>query len=581
MRSFLSRIRELLHLPTKTEFFTLVEKMGILEKAIFFTLILFTTISSLVLLGKLSDSFGVEVPVSGGTIREGVVGFPRYINPLLPVTDAGRDLSELIYSGLFKAESSGDVTPDLAEEVVTSPDGLTYTVTLKNDIYFHDDTPITAYDVEFTIKKAVDPILKSPKAVNWEGVSVKVLSSSQIEFTLKKPYAPFLENLTLGILPQHIWNSVDTDAFLFSQLNFEPIGSGPYKIKEIKRDASGLPLYYHLVPFKKYALGTAFIEDLYIKFYTPEKIIEALENNEIDFMSSPSPEKASTLKRKDLEILRTPLPRIFAAFFNQNESPVLAEKEVRLALDTAIDRQALIDKVLFGFGKVANSPLPPSLSSLENVSGETKTSEERIVLAKQILEKAGWTLNNEGIYTKKTKTGSMILEFSISTSNLPELKEAAEFLAASWKKVGVSADVKVFERNDLQQNIIRNRKYQVLLFGEVIGRNLDLYAFWHSSERNDPGLNLSLYTNSKVDKLLEDARAETDKAQKQKIINTVEQEILKDIPALFLYSPEFLYIKPKTIQGVDIQGLTSTSERFINIKQWYQKTDMLWHWFKK
>jgi peptide/nickel transport system substrate-binding protein len=555
--------------------------MGIVEKTIFFTIILITTISSLVLLGKLSDSFGVEVPVSGGTVKEGVVGFPRYINPLLPVTDAGRDLSELIYSGLFMAESGGNITPDLAEGVLLSEDGLTYTVTLKSDIYFHDETPVTAYDVEFTVKKALDPILKSPKAVNWEGVSVKALSSSQIEFTLKKPYAPFLENLTLGILPQHIWNTIDSDAFLFSQLNFEPIGSGPYKIKEIKRDASGLPEYYHLVPFEKYTLGKAYIEDFYIKFYTPEKIMGALENGEIDFVSSPSPQKASEIKRKDLEVLRTPLPRIFAAFFNQNESLALAEKEVRVALDTAIDRQALINKVLYGFGAVANSPLPPSLSSLENVSGEQKTQEERIALAKQILEKAGWTLNSEGIYTKKTKTGSMLLEFSISTSNLPELKEAAEFLATTWKQLGVSTDVKVFERNDLQQNIIRNRKYQVLLFGEVIGRDLDLYAFWHSSERNDPGLNLSLYTNSKVDKLLSDARAETDEAQKQKIVSSIEQEIIKDTPALFLYSPEFLYIKPKVIKGVDIKGLTSTSERFINVKQWYQKTDMLWHWFKK
>ncbi len=581
MRSFFSRIRELLHLPTKTEFFVLIEKMGIVEKTAFFTIILITTISSLVLLGKLSDSFGVEVPVSGGVVREGVVGFPRYINPLLPVTDAGRDLSELIYSGLFKAESQGSITPDLAEGVSISEDGLTYTVTLKNEIYFHDETPVTAYDVEFTIKKALDPILKSPKAANWEGVSVKVLSSSQIEFTLKKPYAPFLENLTLGILPQHIWGTVDSDAFLFSQLNFEPIGSGPYKIKEIKRDASGLPEYYHLVPFETYTLGRAYIEDFYIKFYTPEKIIEALEKKDIDFMSSPSPEKASGLKRDDIEVLHTPLPRIFAAFFNQNESPILAEKEVRVALDVAIDRQALIDKVLYGFGAVAKGPLPPSLSSLENVSGEQKTPEERIELAKQILEKAGWALNNEGIYSKKTKTGTLLLEFSISTSNLPELKEAAEFLAESWKKVGVSADVKVFERNDLQQNIIRNRKYQVLLFGEVIGRDLDLYAFWHSSERNDPGLNLALYTNTKVDKLLNDARAETDKVQKEKIVEAIEQEIIRDTPALFLYSPEFLYIKPKEIKGVDIKGLTSTSERFINVKQWYQKTDMLWSWFKK
>jgi len=555
------------------------EKMGFIEKVIFFIFAFVLTVSSLLLLKSASDNLSIEKPAIGGTLREGVVGYPRYVNPLLPVTDAGRDLTTLVFSGLMKLDAENGLVNDLAKSYIVSDDGLTYTFTLKDDIFFQDGTPVTAQDVEFTIKKATDPIIKSPKAPNWEGVDVKVTDDKAIEFTLKKPYAPFIENLTLGILPMHIWKDIDSDAFLFSQFNFEPIGSGPYKIKDIKRNTSGLPEYYHLVPFENYALGESFIEDIYIYFYTNEdKLIEAYKTGKIDSMNSITPENISIVDTKKSTVLKSPLPRIYGVFFNQNEAKVFADSVVRQALKLATPKDQIINDVLLGFGTPIEGPIPIDIS---NLPARDITDTQGITDAQALLEKNGWEKGEDGILIKKDKKESTSLIFSISTSNVPELKAVAQLLKASWEKLGAQVEIKVFDSGDLQQKVIVPRKYDALLFGESIGRNADLFAFWHSSERNHPGLNIANYTNSKADKILQDIRTTSDGSKRVSLYQSFEKEISKDNPAIFLYSPDLVYIVPSNIKGISLDRIAGSSERFAAINTWYIETEKIWQipWF--
>lgn len=564
-------------IPHKEKLLDVVESFSLTEKIFFYFFVAIFAGSALFLLIKMNGVFMSDIPARGGEIREGVIGYPRFINPILNVTDSGRDLSILIYSGLLKARPGGLLENDLAKDYKISEDGLTYTFTLKDNIYFHDNTRVTAQDIEFTIKKVLDPALKSPKAPNFEGVSVNVLNDTQIEFTLKHPYAPFLENLTLGILPKHIWKDIDPDAFALSQYNFEPIGAGPYMIEDIKRDKAGLPLYYHLKPFSDYALGRAYISDLYIYFFTNEKnLVEAFENGVIRSANGISPKNIEIMKNTGI-VLQVPLPRIFGLFFNQNENAVFANKEVRLALNEAVDRENIIKEVLEGYGTKSLSLLP---SYLSNKKDSDLSAEERIISAEGILKKAGWTKNEQGLMTKSVKKETTELAFSISTSNAPELKKTAEILKSTWEKMGAKVDIKVFDLAELQQNVIRPRKYDSLLFGEVIGRDLDLFAFWHSSERNDPGLNMAMYTNSKVDKLLEEARRQ-EEDDKKKTLLLIEELIIADAPAVFLYSPDFIYVVPENIKGISLDEITSSSERFLNVEKWFIETDKVWNIFKK
>jgi len=559
-------------------------RLSLTEKIIVSGLSLVLIVTTGISLWRVSENFMVVIPARGGTLTEGIIGLPRFINPILAISDADRDLTELVYSGLLKATSDGTLSPDLAESYSISDDGLTYTFTLKQNLTFHDKTPITADDVIFTIEKAEDPSLKSPKRANWEGVKAEKINDREIKLTLKQPYSPFVENATLGILPKRIWEAVTAEEFPFSQLNIEPVGSGPYKLKSVERNASGIPLDYRLESFDSYSGGKPFIKNIITRFYQSNKdLIFSYRAGSIQSLTNISPQQAGVIKASGGRVEQTPLPRIFAVFFNQNHAPVLANKEVRQALNLAVDKKNIVAKVLNGEGIPIDSPIPPGLFATTDTTGggqKIMTEEEETLSARKILEDAKWKFNEaKKVYEKKIKKDTVALAFDISTSNAPELKATAQMLKDAWTKIGAQVTVKIFDIGELNQNVIRARKYDALLFGEIIGRDLDLFAFWHSSQRNDPGLNIALYTNAKADKLLEEARALSDRDKRLLKYRQLEQEIQSDFPAVFIYSPDFLYVLPKNLSGAKLGRITAPAERFLGIEKWFVETERIWRIF--
>lgn len=568
-------VRKQWSIPQLQKLLDLIKSFSITEKALFALITLIFVISGITLLYQINRSFLVEVPDFGGSLTEGVVGSPRFINPLLAISDADRDLTSLVYSGLLKATADGGLRPDLAESYTISDDGLVYTFTLKDNAVFHDGSKVTTEDIEFTIAKAQDALLKSPRRSSWDGVRVQVIDERTISFTLKQAYSPFIQNTTLGILPKHIWKNVDNESFPFSTFNTQPVGTGPYTIENVTTNNSGLPTEYTLSSFKKYTLGRPFINTLTLKFYPNEKsLLEAFQNEDIESINSISPANVGLLRTANTTLLTPPLPRVFGIFFNQNEAPVFVNKEVRVALNAALDKNQMIGEVLYGYGQAIDGPLHTDKAAMV-----TKTSDEQIAAARAVLEKAGWKFNESGVYEKKTGNDTEILAFSISTSDAPELKALAQSAQKRWQQLGARVDVKIFEVGDLNQNIIRPRKYDTLLFGEVLGRDLDLYPFWHSSQRSDPGLNIALYTNSKTDKILEDYRKAVDEKTKKTYLDAFETEIRTDTPFVPLYAPYFIYIIPSKIKNVALGQPTISGERFLGVHEWYINTNNVWKIF--
>ncbi|MBU4536575.1 hypothetical protein KJ603_00870 [Patescibacteria group bacterium] len=294
----------------------IINSFSTTEKVIFYGFVIIFLLSFIFLYKTINDKFLVEIPMTGGSFNEGVIGSPRFINPILANSKADKDLSTLIYSGLLKATPDGKLVPDLAKSYEISEDGYVYTFKLKDNLKFHDGVKITTEDIEFTINSTKDDIIKSSKRANWDGVEIKRLNNQEIQFILPQPYSPFLENLTLGILPKHIWEGINSEEFAFSQFNIEPIGSGPYKIKKIRRNSSGILENYLLTSFDGYALGEPYITELTIKFYNNEEtLINAFNKNKVESINSISPDDIEKLNlHKDSEILSTPLPRIFGVY---------------------------------------------------------------------------------------------------------------------------------------------------------------------------------------------------------------------------------------------------------------------------
>lgn len=559
-----------------------IHSLSLSGKIVFYSLAIIFIVSTLSMLLHINNFFMVSVPQHGGMLTEGVVGLPHYINPVLAITDADKDISTLIYAGLMRETPQGDLVTDLAEKYTLSDDGKTYTFSLKPNLTFSDKMPITADDIVYTVSQIQNPAIKSPKHANWEGVVVNKIDDQTVSFTLQQPYAPFLENLTLGILPKHVWQNTTVDSFSLSEINMNPIGEGPFTIRTISKNGSGIPLSYELSSNGSYTSGKPLIDTIVFKFYPTEKNLEtAYLAGEIDSVNSVSPDVAKQLEKSGGTIYTASLPRVFGIFFNQSQNPILALPEVRQALDMSVDRDYIVSTVLQGFGAPLTGPVPQRfIGDSPSLSLATSTSNEDLVLqANALLDKAGWKLNADGIREKKLKSGTTTLAFAISTSDAPELKDVAEIVKTEWRKIGVDVELKFFEGGNLNQNIIRPRKYDALLFGQIVNRDLDLYAFWHSSQKNDPGLNIAQYDNPKADKILENVRTLSDKNARVTEYQKFQDLLATDIPAVFLYSPDFIYIAPPQVHNVVVDYITSPSERFNSVTSWYINTDRVWKVF--
>jgi peptide/nickel transport system substrate-binding protein len=543
--------------------------------------------TTLALAISLSDRFLVEIPRHGGTLVEGIIGRPRFINPVIAKSDADRDIAGLIYSGLLRATPSGGIVPDLAKDYLVSEDGLTYTFTLRDDLVWHDGEPITSADIAFTIEKVGDPglAIKSPRRASWEGVTVETPDEKTVVFTIKQPYAPFLENATMGILPKHIWQNVPNEEFDVTYHNIEPIGSGPYRMGAIVRDdKKGLPSAYDLVAFKRYALGEPHITHLRIAFYgNNQELLAAYREHVVDQIHTLEPKDAAALEKTGSAIIRVPLPRTFAVFFNQNQQPIFADKAVRTALNLAINKERIVNDVLGGYGQPIDGPLP--LVNLSTSASTTRiaTAGGDIAKAREVLEAAGWVQNAANIYEKtdKKKKQVALLQFSLAIPDVPELRAAAELMKADWESMGAQVTLKIFESSTFAGEVLSPRKFDALFYGQITGRVPDPSAYWHSSQRNAPGLNVALYANKNVDHILEEVRKETDFVERTLLLEKFVAEITKDTPAVFVYSPDFLYAVSKKVRGMDTGLIITESERFLDVPYWYIESERVWEWFTK
>ncbi len=561
-------------------YFAYIERLKPSDALLFRSVLLVACVFFFLLLITLSTRNSVEVATFGGTYTEGIVGTPRFINPVLAVTRADKDLTALVYDGLMKLGPEGVLVPNIAESVTTSSDGRTYNVILKQGITFHDGTPLTANDVLFTVNRIQDPSFMSPLRANFEDVTIEKISDQEINFILPEAYTPFIENLTFGILPEYKWKDANAEAFPYSQHNSEPVGSGPYIVSNIIRNAFGIPEIYTLTANTKYHGGSPKIETVELHFYpTEDSLLQEFNKGVVSAVVGVDPEHMSAYEytEETHHVEKIPLPRTFALFINQNKSPALRDVSARKALDVAINRTTLIQEALLGYGNPLYSPIPLGFgtSTLENAE-----STGNIDAARAILREGGWELNPETqIWEKNIDKTRTPLSFSIATVNTQSFTRTAQFLQKTWQSLGAEVTIKQFEQSDLTQSVIRPRDYETLLFGTQLGRSLDYYSFWHSSQRNDPGLNVALYANITTDSILSEMRRNPALEEKQTALARFTEEVQKEKPAVFLYSPELLYLFPEKVHGENFKGLSEPQERFSTIIDWYMEEESVWPFF--
>ncbi len=520
-------------------------------------------VSVLFLGGRYITLHATLVPTPGGEYVEALIGTPQFVNPLYANrSDADRDLTKLIYSGLMKQGNEG-LTTDLAESYDVSDDGKTYTFVLREHVRWHDGEPVTVTDVISTFAMLQNPEYRSPLYPTFREVDVTQVDDRTVQFTLTEPFAPFLSTLTVGIMPAHVWEFVPPKNATLAEANLQPIGSGPYKFEKFSKDKMGNVHSYTLVRNDQFYAKEPNVERLIFRFY-PDSIsaMDALVKKNVDGVSFIPTDRVDDFENdRDVTLWRPSIPQYTALFFNEVHAEVLKEKKVRQALSMAIEKERLVAEVLPNSARVVNAPVLPGMVGYdESIKGPSFDVDG----ARALLDEAGKTL----------KEGETIrFSLTLTTIDHPEFIAAAEFIQQAWGLIGVETTLNVVSSPSLQSEVLRERSYDILLSGEFLANgDPDLYPFWHSSQSDYPGLNIALYQNRKVDTLIEEARTAIDTETRGAKYRELQALLIEDLPALFLYQPTYTYALSSDVQGADIQSITDPSDRFAGVVDWYLET---------
>jgi len=359
------------------------------------------------------------VPADGGTYVEGIIGSPRFINPLYAVTsDVDRDLSEIIFSGLVKYDSEGNIKPDLAKNYEILENGMVYEFELKENVLWHDSQPFTADDVVFTVEAIQNSEVKSPLRPMWLGVKVEKVSDFDIRFRLKNASSVFLENCTLKIIPKHIWEEILPKNFLLSQSNLKPIGTGPYMLDLLSKDNKGNIISLDLIKNTSYFEKPPYLSKISFRFFE-EKEKEKAEKNMVNAYNVGDIEgfslnSMSQIPREGNVHIFT-IPRYFTVFLNPQASKALSEKEIRAALNHGTDKKEILNIVFSGQGKEVNSPILPNVYGFKVQETVYDYDPET---AKDLLGDAKFFTREDGFREKTViKTSSFSFKSSLSVSS--------------------------------------------------------------------------------------------------------------------------------------------------------------------
>ncbi|MEO5927599.1 MAG: ABC transporter substrate-binding protein [Patescibacteria group bacterium] len=551
------------------------------ERRTLFLAVIVFVIAGGAALGLLLKDRTVLVPVVGGTMTEGVVGEPASVNPVdAPANDVDRDIASLVYSGLFRMDGITPV-PDLAESYSWSDDKKTLTVTLRSDARFHNDNPVTAEDVQFTIDSIQDPTRSSPLASAFRGIKAVATDSQTIQFTQAQTDATILQALTVGVLPSRLWQDIPAATARLADLNLKPIGSGPYRFKSFTRDSHGVLRTFTLERFDGYYGIGAYIKTVTFQFYPDRQQAEdALKGDLIDTLafSSLLEGKNSSSRWHALEL---ELPQETVAFFNLKDK-TLSDENVRRAFAGTIDRQEIVD-AWGGHAAPVSGPYPYTAPSSTVI-----TLDE----GRALLEKAGWVLaspEDTVRIAKKTASGktsttstaatasSTELELTISTSDQPELITAADALARRWSLLGAKVTVEQLSLEELLKRATRDRNSDVILTNILLDSSQDLFPFWWSGQAVDRGLNISGLADRDLDTALEAVRTASTTSALDAARVTVSNLVIRTTPAAFLVRPFVPYLVAKKIHGVSNDLIVSRpADRFTDLKNWY--ISFGWRW---
>lgn len=486
---------------------------------------------------------GQATPAYGDALVEGTIGEASTLIPVLATDASSHAVAGQIYNGLVKYDKNLAIVGDLAESFDISTDGLSITFHLRRGVKWHDGAPFTARDVLYTYRVVIDP--KTPTAYAEDFKQVKTIDAPDdytVRVTYASPFAPALASWGMSILPAHLLEGKDITK---SPLARNPVGTGPYRFKEW---TAGQRIV--LEANRDYFEGRPWI-DRYIYRIIPDTstMYMELKAGAIDMMGlTPvqySRQTTSASFTSRFNKYRYPSSGYVYMGYNLRH-PLFGDKRIRQAITAAINKDELIQGVLFGMGQKAHGPIVPGRWAYNPNVRDIRYDPAR---ASRLLAEAGWReKNGDGILVKDGKPFS----FTILTNQGNQQRlMTAQIIQQRLKAVGIDVKIRVVEWATFLKEFVDKGRFEVVMLGWNTSQDPDMYDVWHSSKTNAGELNFIGFKNAEVDRLLVEGRSTFDIEKRKKAYFRIQEIMADEQPYTFLYVPDSLPVVSSRIRGVE------------------------------
>lgn len=496
-----------------------------------------------------AESYAVTTFTKGGTYSEATLGRVNSLNPLFATTGSEKVLSRLMFGTLAAVDYSGHVGLGLADSITTDDTGLIWTVELRPGIKWSDGEPITNEDVIFTVDVIQSPLVASSYSSNLSGVKVSE-EEGKLIFTLPTSYANFSSALEFPILPKHVLKDVSLSLLLENNFSTTPVTSGAFSYNASQTIGSTGEKIVYLSPNKDYYKGAPLLDSFAVHAYmTKDDIIAAINSGTVTATAELLPTDADRISSSAIYERQTALNSGVFAFLNTSDG-VLSNKSLREAIQKGIDmrslRAPLGDEPELDFPLLATQVEGVNFPSLPEYDPES---------AKQMIKDA-----NLG-------EDQTIRLATADTGYFPALAENLKF---QLENLGFTVDLNVMPAGqDFLVSVIRPRNYDILIYEIELGSDPDLFAYYHSSQVSENGLNLSNFRNAILSDVILATRTTLDPAVRKAKFESFLKSWVSEVPAIGIYQVNLSYFVNKNVRSFSEDSrLVTPTDRFSDVSYW-------------
>lgn len=471
-------------------------------------------------------------------VRVGWAGSPDTLNPGMAILTEAYTIFELVYDAMYDLNLDGSFTLSLAESVDVSDDGLVYTYTIRDGVKWHDGQDLTADDIAFTYNLYKDtpeyPYLNGYYTPYFESIEA---NGNQVILTLTEAIPNIESQLVfLYILPKHIWENENKLEFE----NTAMIGSGPFKMAEYVQNE-----FVRLTANKDHFSSAPKVDEVVFQtFENQDALVQAIKTGQLDMVTEMPNTAAETLKAEDnIEVVvGAPLaPGVTDIIFNQvspencptdagglcTGHPALRDRNVRLAMAHATDKQKLIDLILLGMGNPGLTLIPDGLGVWYN--SDLKDYEYDVATANQILDDAGY-LDTDGDGAREMPDGSQPLNFRLNwPSDSIVAPRTAELLSEMWGEIGITLELQAVDPDALTAQCCPAFDFDIMIWGWSSDPDPSALLYVYTSEAIPSGSSETGYSNPTYDELYAQQQTTLDFDARKDIVWEMQKIVHDDV----------------------------------------------------